>query len=166
METNSVKYRDHDDPEIFKECVSAITLKGRPQGLLEEWLIEAEVIITVAPGPRRGSQNARPWLAVDELDELPWTSKIHEAVIKSDHLEASSSLFMLSNVERITIFVLGDSFADSDLEAFQNALESLEKLTHLSIVVAPSALSYANEHFVWKRSGVTYAIATESHRLR
>ena len=36
----------------------------------------------------------------------------------------------------------------------------------LSIVVAPSALSYANEHFVWKRSGVTYAIVTESHRLR
>ena len=70
-----MKYCDHDDPEIFKECVSAITLKGRPQGLLEEWVIEAEVVITVAPGPWRGPQKARPWLAVDELDELPWTSK-------------------------------------------------------------------------------------------
>lgn len=30
-----MKYRDHDDPEIFKECVSAIALKGRPQGLQE-----------------------------------------------------------------------------------------------------------------------------------
>lgn len=159
-------YRDHADPEIFKECVSAVTLKGRPQGLLEEWLVEAEVIITIAPGQRRGSQKVRPWLAVDELDELPWASKVREAVIESDHLETSAMLLNLSNVERLTIFVLGDSFADSDLETFQNALESLEKLTHLSIVVAPSALSYANEHFVWKRSGVTYAIATESHRRR
>lgn len=29
-----MKYRDHDDPKIFKECVWAITLIGRPQGLL------------------------------------------------------------------------------------------------------------------------------------
>ncbi|MGJ8547537.1 MAG: hypothetical protein ACSHWZ_18980 [Sulfitobacter sp.] len=159
-----MKYRDHDDPKIFKECVSAITLKGRPQGLLEEWLTEAEVIVNVALGPRKGPKEARPWLAVDELDELLWASRIREAVIESDQLETSSGLFMLSNVERITIFVLGDSFADSDLETFQNAIENLEKLSHLSIVVAPSALAYAKEHFVWKRSGVTYAIATESRR--
>ncbi|MGX0879342.1 hypothetical protein ACSSV4_004051 [Roseovarius sp. MBR-154] len=38
-----MKYCDHHDPKIFKECVSAITLKGRPQRLLEEWLTEAEV---------------------------------------------------------------------------------------------------------------------------
>ena len=100
-----MKYRDHDDPEIFKECVSAITLQGRPQGLLEEWLSESEVTITVAPGTRKGLKKARPWLAVKELDRLPWTSKVREAVIESDHLEKSSGLFMLSNGERITIFV-------------------------------------------------------------
>jgi hypothetical protein len=161
-----MKYRDHDDPEIFKGCVSAITLKSRPQGFLEERLSESEIMVTVALGPHKGPIEARPWLAVDELDGLPWTSKIREAVIKSDHLEASSGLFMLSNVERITIFVLGDSFADTDLETFQNAIGNLEKLTHLSIVVAPSAISYANEHFVWKRSGVTYAIVAESDRRR
>ncbi len=161
-----MKYRDHDDPEIFKECVTAITLQGRPQGLLEEWLSESEVTVTVAPGPRKGPKKARPWLAVEDLDGLPWTSKVREAVIESDHLETSSGLFMLSNVERITIFVLGDSFADSDLETFQNAIENFEKLSYLSIVVAPSALAYAKEHFVWKRSGVTFAIATESHRRR
>lgn len=159
-----MKYRDHDDPKIFTECVSAITLKGRPQGLLEEWLTESEVIITVAPGPRRGPQKTRPWLAVDELDELAWAGKICEAVVESDHLEASSDLFLLRNVERITIYVLGDSFEDNDFETFQNAIENLEKLSHLSIVVTQSALAYAKEHFVWKRSGITYAIAAASRR--
>lgn len=160
-----MKYSD-DDPEIFKECVSAITLKDRPQGLLEEWLTEANVIITVAPGQRKGPKKPRPWLAVDELNELPWARKVSEAVIESDHLEASSALFMLSNVERVTIFVLGESFDDSDLETFKNAIENLEKLNHLSIVVASSALAYAKEHFVWRRSGVTYAIETESRGRR
>lgn len=45
--TNGMKYCDHHDPKIFKECVSAITLKDRPQRLLEEWLTEAEVIVNV-----------------------------------------------------------------------------------------------------------------------
>lgn len=161
-----MKHRDHDDPDIFKECVSAITLKGRPEGLLEEWLTEAEVIITVAPVPRKGPRAAQPWLDVDALDDLPWASNIREAVIRSDHLEQSSGLFMLSNVERMSIFVLGDYFWDSDLETFQNAIENLKKLSHLNIVVAASALAYAKERFVWKRAGVTYDIATESRRRR
>lgn len=72
-----------------------------------------------------------------------WASKIREAVIESDHVETSSDLFKLSDVERITIFVLGGSFADSDLETFQNAIENLKKLSHLSIVVALCALAYA-----------------------
>tara|TARA_R110000868_G_scaffold198474_1_gene444780 strand:- start:13364 stop:13876 length:513 start_codon:yes stop_codon:yes gene_type:complete len=161
-----LKHRDYDDPEIFKQCVSAITLKGRPEGLLEEWLTESEVIITVANGRRKGPREPQPWLAVDELDEMRWASKIREAVIQSDHLEASSGLFMLSRIERITIFVLGDYFADSDLETFHNAIENMEKLSYISIFVAPSALAYAKEHFVWKNAGATYVIATTTPRSR
>ena len=78
-----MKHRDHDDPEIFKECVSAITLRGRPEGLVEAWLTEADVVISVAQGPRKRPGAEQPWLAVDELDGLPWASKISDAVIES-----------------------------------------------------------------------------------
>jgi hypothetical protein len=37
-----MKNRDHNDPEIFRECVSAITLKGRLEGLPQEWLREVK----------------------------------------------------------------------------------------------------------------------------
>ena len=163
-----MKHRDHDDPEIFKECVSAITLKGRPEGLLEEWLTEAEVIITVAPGPRRGPKAAQQWLAVDELDELPWASKIREAVIQSDHLEASSGLFMLSDVQNLTIVILGESFAKDDIELFQNAISNLPKLQHLRVVVAAGALNTANECIAGLGSGFTTEIIanTNAHGRR
>lgn len=156
-----MKHREHDDPEIFKECVSAITLKGRPEGLLKEWLTEADVDITVAPGPKKGPRAARPWLSVDALDELPWASKIRDAVIESDHLEISSGLFMLSNVQDLTIVVLGDSFSEDDIQLFQNAILNLPKLQHLRVVVAAGALNTANECIAVLASGLGSGVTTE-----
>lgn len=62
-----MKHREHDDPEIFKECVSAITLKGRPEGLLKEWLTEADVHITVARGRRKARERPGHGLALTHL---------------------------------------------------------------------------------------------------
>ena len=149
-----MKHRDHDDPEIFKECVSAITLRGRPEGLLEAWLTVADVVISVVQGPRKRPGAEQPWLAVDELDGLPWASKISDAVIQSDHLETSSGLFMLSNVQDLTIVVLGESFHEDDIRSFQNAIINLQKLRQLRVLVAKGALDTANAYFAGLGSGL------------
>jgi hypothetical protein len=161
METNSMKHSRYDDPENFKECVSAITLIGRPEGLLEDWLTEADVHITVALGPKKSQRMARPWLSVEALDELPWSGRICKAVIESDHLETSSGLYMLSNVQDLTIVVLGKSFSEGDIQVFQNAIINLPKLKHLRVVVAASAYNAANECTIGLATGHGSGVAIE-----
>ena len=75
---------DYDDPELFAECVSAITLKREPRGYLANCLSEYECEVTAALAPGRGIYKAGPWLFLSDLEERPWAGNVKVAHLASD----------------------------------------------------------------------------------
>lgn len=166
METTTLTNIAYDDPEIWANCVSAVTLKSRPTGLLEDWLSEGDVDISISVGSKQGPRSALPWLDVDVLGELSWAKKIRDAIIQSDHLEGSSNLHALCSIERLTIVVRGHRFDDADVEVFWNAIENMGRLQQLSIVVPPEAYETAQKSFIWKKPSLDYNVVSPSRRRR
>lgn len=161
-----MKRRDYDAPEIFQECVSAISLKGRPQGLLDEWLANADVDIIITPEKKKGPGAVQAWLDCSELEELQWAEQIRDAHIQSDHFESSDGLYHLSNIERLTVIVRGNSFNTHDLEVFQLAIVNLTKLEQLHIIVASDALDLVKENLFWPGANFIPEITSISRTYR
>lgn len=157
-----MKHRDYDGPEFFQECVSTIALKGRPQGLLDEWLADSDVDIIIDPGKKKSVRGAQPWLDLSELEELHWANKISDAHIQSDHFESSHCLYLLSNIKRLTFVVLGRSFDAGDLENFHLAVLNLTKLTQLHIIVTSDALEPVRDCLFWPGANFTVEITSNS----
>lgn len=157
---------DDDDPDLLTACIAAITLKAHPQGLLADWLADASVPIAIVPSEPNSPRKGQPWLDVSLLEELPWAGEIHEAVLRSDHLEGSSGLYQLTKAERLTIAILGDDYHDSDLEAFQNAIQNLGMLKELRLVVSEAALGHAKDRLIWPGHALTCEIVPASRHSK
>ncbi|REF73518.1 hypothetical protein BDD41_2083 [Paracoccus versutus] len=157
---------DYDDPALFAECVSAITLKGEPCGYLADCLSEYEVEVTVAPAPGRGSSRAEPWLLLSDLEERCWAGRIKAAHLASDALQDAAGLYHLSKIEDLTISIGGRNFSENDVDTFQNAIGDLQGLRKLRLIVAENAIEEAEDCFRWPFAGFSVDIQVDKPARR
>ena len=152
---------DHDDPALFAECVSAITLKGKPRGYLEHCLSEYDVEITVAPARSKNSHKIRPWLYLSDLEERHWAGNIKAAHLASDVLQDSAGLYHLRRIEDLTISICGHNFSENDVDTFQKAIGDLQGLRKLLLIVAENAIEQADDYFRWPFTGFSVEIQVD-----
>ncbi|WP_423211440.1 hypothetical protein [Paracoccus yeei] len=140
---------DYDDPELFAECVSAITLKGEPRGYLADCLSEYECEVTVALAPGRGIYKAEPWLFLSDLEERPWVGNIKVAHLASDVLQDAAGIYCLSGIEDLVISISGKNFFENDVDTFQRAVGDLPNLRRLRLLVATDAIDEVRDQLHW-----------------
>lgn len=160
--------QDYDDPELFYQSVSGITLKAMPEGFLSDCLGGSNLDITIIPS-KKGvvGRGVKPWLDICELENISWSSNIRFAHLFSDHLEGSIGLFSMPEIVHLTVSIKGKDYHNIDVGVFHNAIVNSENLEKLVLIVEPEAMAQSQDIFYWPhQKKLTVKIETTKENRR
>ena len=159
--------QDYDDPELFYQSVSGITLKAMPEGFLSDCLGEGNLDITIVPNSKGVvGPGSKPWLDIFELDSISWSKNIKIAHLSSDCLQESGGLYCIPDVKELTVTINGSNYDVRDMNIFWDAIQESKDIKNLSLIVDLEEVAQSQDFFVWPRRDFSVEITPSTSSSR